>query len=177
MQRKTIAALLVLMFAALAHGFQSAAKWVQYTSAEGHYSVLMPQSPQLSSQETAASTGEKFPQYLAQASDSDGLFMISYFDYPPGMIFTIDKGRDGMVEAVKGTLLSEEPIRLGAHPGREIKIAAKHNEIDLLIRARFYDVGARVYVIQHLFAKSSASTATEAKTARFFDSFKVTASK
>lgn len=175
MPLKILAACLVLMSATLASGFQR--EWVRFTSDEWRCSALMPQQPTLSSQEAKAATGEKFTQYLARASDLDSLYALSYFDYTPSMAFSLDKGRDGMVSAVNGTLLSEEAISLGGYPGREIKVAAKSKEIDLLIRARFYNVGNRVYVLQHMVTKASDSAATAEKAAKFFDSFKVTAGK
>lgn len=177
MQKKCFAACFLLIVVTLAEGFQSTSEWVTYTSTEGRYSVLLPQQPKLSSQEASTSTGEKFTQYMAQATDTDSLYGFIYFDYTPEMSFSLDKARDGAIGAVKGTLLSEEAISLGGYPGRELKIAAKNSDLDLLIRARIYDVGRRVYVLQHIIQKSSDSPAVAQKTARFFDSFKVTQKK
>lgn len=177
MQKKCFAACFLLIVVTLAEGSQSTTEWVRYTSTEGRYSALVPQQPKLSSQDASASTGEKFTQFMAQATDSDSLYGFIYFDYPPDMDFSLDKARDGAVAAVKGTLLSEEAISLGGYPGRELKIAAKNSDLDLLIRARIYDVGRRVYVLQHIFHKSSDSPTVAEKTARFFDSFKVIQSK
>jgi hypothetical protein len=177
MLKKTLAACLVLLMATLANGLQPAADWVKYTSAEGRYSVLVPQQPTLNSQEATASTGETFTQYMAQTSDADSYYMLSYFDYTPGMAFSLDKGRDGMVTAVKGTILSEQPITLGGHPGRDLKVSATSQNIPLIIRARLYNIGTRVYIIQHMFTKASDTAAVAARTARFFDSFKLTPGK
>ncbi|MEP6707291.1 MAG: hypothetical protein ABJC05_07215 [Pyrinomonadaceae bacterium] len=114
---------------------------------------------------------------MAQATDSDSIYGFIYFDYTPDMAFSLDKARDGAVGAVKGTLLSEEAISLGGYPGRELKVAAKNSDLDLVIRARIYDVGRRVYILEHICQKSSDSPTVAEKTARFFDSFKVTQSK
>lgn len=177
MQKKILAACLVLTVAALADGFQSTAQWVKYTSVEGRYSILLPQEPKLSTQEGTASTGEKLMNYGAQSSDSDGLYGVNYFDGLPGMTFSLDKARDGMVSAVKGTLLNEDTISLGGYPGRELKITAKNGELEILISARIYSVGGRSYVLQHAFLKASDSPIMVEKTTKFFDSFKVTESK
>jgi hypothetical protein len=175
MQKKILAAFLVMMVAAVfANGFQISAEWVRYTSNEGRYSALMPQQPKLSSQEAAAPGGEKFTQYMAQVADSDSLYIVGYFDYAPSMVFSLDKARDGMVAAVQGTLLKEEAISLGGHSGREFKVSAKNGNFDLFVRVRIYEIGRRIYVIQHMFEKSSDSPAVAEKTNRFFDSFKVT---
>ena len=178
MKTKILAALLLLSLATLANGFQTVLEWITHTSVEGRYSVLLPKTPKFNSQETTSATGEKMTQYMAEASDSDSLYWVGYFDYTPAMVYSLDKGRDGMVAAVKGTLLSEEAISLGGNPGRELKVSVKTEAgIEFLIRARMYDIGRRIYALQHLTLKSSDSPAIAKKTTRFFDSFKVTIGK
>ena len=172
-----LAACLLLTFATLANGFQLPPEWVKYTSVEGRYSVLLPKEPKLDSQEATAATGEKFTQYMAQTNDSDSFYWLGYFDYTPSMTFSLDDARNGAIENVKGALVSEEAISLGGYPGRELKVSAKNAGVDILMRVRFYDVGRRVYILQHIFQKSTDSPAIAQKTAKFFDSFKVTAGK
>ncbi|MDT4896004.1 MAG: hypothetical protein QOH25_1081 [Acidobacteriota bacterium] len=173
MQTKILAVFLVLTITALASGFQSSAEWMKYTSEEGHYIVLVPQQPKLSSQEVPAPDGTKFTQYMAQASDADSFYLLGYFDYTPNMVFSLDKARDGMLEATKGTLLKEEAISLGVNSGKELKVSTTNEGFDLLIRIRFYEVGRRIYVLQHIFQKSAESPAIATKTTKFFDSFKI----
>jgi len=177
MRKRTLALLpLVLIASALAYGQQAAAEWIKYTSAEGRYSALLPRQPKLTAQEVDGPAGSKFTQYMAMASDADSLFMIGYFDYTSSMNFSLDKARDGMLNAVSGTLLKEDNISLGGFPGRDLKVSAKlQGGQETLARARFYDVKGRVYVIQHLYLKTSDSQAIADKSAKFFDSFKVTA--
>ncbi len=175
--KKMLAACLLLLFVTLASGFQEHKErdeWLKYISTEGRYSVLLPQQPKLSSQETP-SAGDKLTQFMAMSTDADSFYMVGYFDYGSDIVYSLDKGRDGMVNAVRGTLLSEENVSLGGYPGRELKVAAKlETGQDTVTRARMYDVKGRVYVLQHLFLKSSDSPAIAEKTARFFGSFKVT---
>jgi hypothetical protein len=173
MQTKILAAFLVLMVAALANGFQGSPEWVEYTSEEGRYSTLFPKQPKLVTQEATAKTGEKFIQYIAQSSDADGLYGIGYFDILPNMVYSLNDGRDGILNAIQGTLLKEEAISLGGNPGKELKVSAKSGNLDLLIRVRYYSIGRRIYYLQHLFQKSSDTPAMAEKTARFFNSFKV----
>lgn len=175
MWSKILAVCLVLMSATLAYGSQR--EWVRFASDEWRCSVLMPHQPELSTQEATAATGEKFPQYLAKASDADSWYAVSYFDITSGMTFSLDMGRDGMLAAVNGTLLSEKAIHLGWYPGREVLVAAKNDGTDLLFRARFYNFGSRVYVLTQMVAKASDSAAMAEKAAKFFDSFRVTAGK
>jgi hypothetical protein len=177
MKRKLLATVLVLVPAALAVAAQSSPEWVKYTSDEGRYSALIPQQPKLSTQEATAPGGEKFMQYMAQTNDADSIYMVGYFDYAGNMIFSLDKARDGVLDATKGTLIKEEPISLGGNAGRELKVATKNGDFDLLIRIRFYEIGRRIYVLQHIFQKASDTPAVTAKTTRFFDSFKPTPPK
>lgn len=172
--KKILVACLVLLIAAVANGFQTAAEWVRYDSAEGRYSVLLPERPKLATQEGTTPNGQKVAQYRAGASDSSSLYSVAYFDVLPDSTYSLDKGRDGMVNAINGTLLSEQDISLGGHPGRELKVAAKNSDYEFFIRARLYEIGGRVYVLQHAFLKSSDTPAIAEKSAKFFDSFKVT---
>jgi hypothetical protein len=174
MKTKILAVFLVLTMTVLARGFQTSPEWLKYTSEAGRYSMLVPQQPQLSTQEVPAPDGTKFTQYMAQASDKDTFYLVGYFDYTPNMVFSLDKARDGMLEATKGTLLKEEAISLGGNHGKELKVSAMNEGFDLMLRIRFYEVGRRIYVLQHIFQKSADSSAVAEKTTRFFDSFKVT---
>jgi hypothetical protein len=172
--KRVSAILLLLMSGALAFGGQSSSEWVRYTSPEGRYHVLVPTQPKLSTQEASAASGEKFTQYFASASELNAFFLIGYFDYVPAMTFSLDKARDGMVEAVKGTLLSESAISLGGSPGREMKVSAKGSDgNEYLFRVRAYDVDKRVYVLQFITQRSADDTASAEEATRYFDSFQV----
>ena len=95
----------------------------------------------------------------------DIVYIVGYFDALPGTIFSTDKARDGMVSAVKGTLLNETAISLSGYAGRELNISTKLGTdeptagtkaegVEYLDRARFYEVEKRVYVLQLLAPKS-----------------------
>ena len=176
--KRTSATLTVLMSTALLLGLQAqTTDWIKYNSPEGRYSILMPGEPRTSSQEGTASTGEKFPQYIAASQDSSGaVCMVGYFDAVAGMTFSFDTARDGMVNAVHGTLISEKPIHLGDYLGRELKISATGADgVEYIVYARFYQAGPRIYVVQLIVAKSAEGPAVDAKRAKYFDSFQVTA--
>lgn len=175
----------LLVSASIALSIQTPQEWIKYTSAEGRYSVSLPAQPTLSTQEATAATGDKFPQYLAAVEQSDVGYMIGYFDNLPGTVFSPDAARDGMVKQVKGTLISETAISLGGYPGRELKVSAKPapaqlaegakpaEEVEYIVRARYYEVDKRVYVLQIIFPKSLDGDAVSAKAAKYFDSFQV----
>jgi hypothetical protein len=175
--KKTLAACLLFTVAALANGFQNNSGQAQYRSAEGRYSVLFPQEPALSSLQTAIEGGEKLTRYRAKASDSDSTYMVEYFDLLPDMTYSFDKGRDSILDAVKGTLVSEEVISLEGHTGRDLKISIKLEGYEVLTRVRFYEIEGRIYTLKHGFLKSSDSPTMTEKTDKFFDSFKATPRK
>jgi hypothetical protein len=147
---------------------------LRYTSPEGRYSVLLPGEPNLSTQQMSAPDGSPITQYLAQVADGMGMLMIGYFDYASDVVFSLDKARDGMINAIKGTLLDEHSMSLGGAPGRQITVAATTNQgTEFIDRARFYDVKPRVYVLQCIIPKSMDSAAIAERCDRFFDSFRV----
>jgi hypothetical protein len=172
--QKAIATLLVVISATVTFAAEDFGAWINYTSPEGHYSILIPHEPTLSKQETTTATGEKLPQYLASTAETSATYLIGYFDHTDAMSFSLDKARDGMVGAVKGTLLSESSISLGGSPGRELKISATgEDKVDYIIHARFYHVAKRVYCIQFIVPKPDDTSAAGEKMNRYFDSFKI----
>ena len=175
--KKTLAAFLVLMITALANGFQSSTEWVKHTSEAGRYSVLFPRQPRIGTNEATDKTGGKLTQYTAQSIDADSVYSVAYADILPGKVYSLDDARNDILNAAKGSVLKEEAISLGGSPGKEIKISAKSGEFELLLRARYYTIGGRIYLLQHVFPKSLDTPATAIKTARFFDSFKAVISR
>lgn len=146
----------------------------RYISEEGRYSVMFPNEPKLSSQNITSPTGEPMIQRMAMAAGADSLFMVGYFDYGTGIIFSLDKARDGMIESVKGVLLDEQSISLGGAPGRAIRISGRTDDgLEFINRARFYDISPRVYLLQCMVQKSQDSPAAAERCEQFFDSFRV----
>jgi hypothetical protein len=172
--RRTFAIVLVLLVSVVAAAAQVNGEWIKYTSAEGRFSVSLPQQPKLSTQESTVASGEKLPQSIAISGDGNGGFMAAYFDYLSDMTFSLDKARDGMVANAHATVLREDQISLGGSPGKQLKLEAKAaNGDEFLDRARMYDVNRRVYILQCIFPKAEDSPAIMAKCEKFFDSFKV----
>ncbi len=158
--------------AAPALSVQEPDEWIKYTSPEGRYIVLLPGQPTVSTK-AASAGGANFTQYKAAVIDSAVGYMIGYFDYTETMNFSLDGARDGMIEAVKGTLLAENSISLGGYPGRELRILAKDTGgTEYLTHARYYDINRRVYVVQFIIPKS-AEAESAAKASKYFDSFQV----
>ncbi len=171
--KRLSAILLLLVSPILIVGVQHSDDWIKYTSKEGRYTVLLPSQPTVSTQEPTSAAGNKFIQYTASVFGSDVGYMVSYFDYPAEMIFTLDKARDGMVDAIKGTILSEHEISFGSYPGRDLRVSLKDPAgVEYVIHTRFYDIERRVYIVQFIMPKSNES-ASEKATSKYFDSFQV----
>lgn len=176
MRKAALAPALLLLCVAPALGLQAPAGWIKYSSAEGRYNVLLPAQPTITSQDATAATGEKFKQYMAATHDDQNVYMIGYFDYTPSMTFSFDEARNGMLKAINGTLVAESAISLGGRPGRDLKVAAKSPDgMDFIVRARYYDMGGRVYVLQIITRKTNEAAAYSDTASRFLDSFEVVA--
>jgi hypothetical protein len=172
MRKAAIPILVLLLSASLAHAVQ-VPDWIDYNSAEGRYTVSLPTQPKLSTQESATADGQKFLQYMATAQEPTAVYLIGYFDHVAGTTFSADRARDGMVAAVKGTLVSERTISVNGYPGRELKVGTSTEGTDYIILVKFYDTDSRVYVQQVIFPKSFESEAMNAKAAKYFDSFQI----
>lgn len=177
MRTRASAGVFLIVLAALAAGCWNSNLWVNYTSVEGRYTVSVPSQPTLKTQDSATATGDKLTQYFATSSDGKEVFITAYFDYSQSQSFTLDKARDGMVNAVKGTILSDTPITLASWPGEQVKIDAKEGDVELIMRVKFYNVDHRVYILQCIAPKSEDGSAVEQKANRYFDSFSLTGSK
>lgn len=182
MKKSFVAILLLLLGTSLAFSVQQPANWFTYTSPEGRFSVSLPKEPRLTTQEATTADGEKFPQYLAIVGEADSIFIIGYFEIASSSVFSADAARDAMVKGSAGRLIGENAISLGGYPGHDLKIALKFPiapaegevppQTDYVDRARIYEVGKRVYILQAMFPKSQETEASIRAT-RFFDSFQV----
>ena len=173
MKRVLAPLFLLLVCAAAALGVQNST-WINYTSAEGRYGVSLPSNPVEGTQESATAEGTKFTQYKATLVDGNTVFLIGYFDHVPGTVFSLDKARDGMLAALKGTLLTETSISIAGNPGRELKVLTKgEGGTEYLLRTRYYDVDKRVYVIQFIYPKADDDEVIAAKATKYFESFQI----
>lgn len=172
MRKAALTVLLLLFIASLALAVQDAG-WITYNSAEGRYSVLLPAQPKLSTQESATADGQKFLQYMATVQQPDVIYLVGYFDHVAGTVFSADRAADAMVDAIKGTVVSDRIISLSGYPGRELKVVAKFDTSDYVVLVKFWDTESRVYVLQVVYPKSGESEAMSTKAAKYFDSFQI----
>lgn len=149
--------------------------WVRYNSADGRYNIAMPTQPKLSTQNSQTADGVKFLQYMATSSTDSEACLVGYFDRAPSTTFSLDKARDGFVNAIKGTLISENNITLAGQPGLELRVEGTGSDGALyVLRVRIYNMGTRIYVVQFISAKSDAdSPIRKREAAQYFASFTV----
>jgi hypothetical protein len=177
--RKIICAFVVLLTCQVAGLAQEHSQdrelWFKYASPEGRYTILMPEAPKLSSQETTGGDGSKLTQYLASLTKPNSVYIAAYFDRSSTSTFSLDKAREGMLEKVNGTLVSQNPIAIGSHPGLEFRAFARTAAGDeFVVRARVFDVDFRVYVLQYIVSRASESPLAVKEGDKFFNSFAVT---
>ena len=84
----------------------------------------------------------------------------------------LKNGKDQMVANLAGIVVSEKPVTLGErHIGQEVVVEADPGEVPgkILVRARHYVVGNRLYMLQALRMKGTDETIAT----RFLESFKL----
>ena len=140
--------------------------WKPLSSKEGRFSVLMPGTPRESQLIWDPVTG--YIVYLFTVTREEAEYMVWYLDFEPPTRRVDDDGQssnfpdilpntpekmtDVLVNA--GTdcystpsdcrLISEQSIRLGSYPGREISLRLPSGP---LVRRRLYLVNRRVYIL------------------------------
>lgn len=147
-------------------------EWKEFASKEGRFKVLMPGTPKQDKAETESDFG-KSVLHMNLARAGKAMYGANYSDFPAeikkaDLKQLYDSSRDGAVANLEGKLASEKDIKLGKHPGREIRIdVAKGKQ---LFRARVYLVGQRLYQVIVL---GTPETATSKEADQFLDSFKL----
>jgi len=147
--------------------------WEKFTSTEGAFSVLMPDTPTKQKQ-TANTQWGPIDVYSFIVEREDGVYMVSYSDYPQSVVQQIDpevildSARDRGVANVQGTLISELSISLEEYPGRELRIKSPTLVGEIILYNRIFLVDNRLYQITVVTPKEESFSEDIRK---FFDSF------
>ena len=147
-------------------------KWKEFASQKGRFKVLMPGTPKQEQAETESDFG-KGVLHMNTAQAGKTMYGANYCDFPAKikkvpLKQVLDSSRDGAVANLEGNLASEKDMKLGKHPGREIRIGVAGGK--RLFRARVYLVEQRLYQVV-VFGTKKAATSKEAD--KFLDSFKL----
>jgi hypothetical protein len=143
--------------------------WVKFTSPEGHFSVLMPETPQDKS-ETVDSAHGPYTTHLFIVKDTTSVYLIGWVDYDPSFNFNrqaeLEANRDNFVKGISATLLNTRPTMVDGYSGLEFTAETG----DRVFKSRVFLVGRRPYQIVIGSPKGFDDAAI---TDRFFSSFKV----
>jgi hypothetical protein len=130
----------------VAVGLLAAQEWTEFSSAEGRFSILMPGKPTQGTVDLRMRDSTVTAHAFTALSPSIDL-MCGYADYPwpqPDIERVFDDTRNGSLNGVHGTLLSEQKTTLGGYPGRRFRSTGIGNAF---VDEEMYFVGQRFYLI------------------------------
>jgi hypothetical protein len=146
-----------------------ASGWVKFISDEGHFSVMMPDTPSEKKETTESSHGP-YTTHLFVVKDTTSVFLIGWVDYDPSFNFNrqaeLEANRDNFVKGISATLLSTRATVINGYSAIEFTAEAG----DRVFKSRVFMVGRRPYQIV---IGSPKGTDDTAEVNRFFNSFKV----
>ena len=140
--------ILTLLLLAVGSGAVQQPKWKTFSSPDGSFSVLFPNSPTENQQTLNTAAGPINSTMYISTDDNDTNYMVGYTDYPeanirqaqPDKMF--DGGRDRLIASEKGKLISQSTISLAQYPGRAVTVEMPDG---LIVTARLYLVKNRFY--------------------------------
>jgi len=162
----------------LAYSFVPAQKhWEEFVSAEGGFSVLMPEQPTPSSVNVDTSKGTKESRTFSYSDQDLTDYLVAYSKYREERSKDVDydelfdKIQKGILIAEPGTVRTKIALDLDGNPGREIMI--EHDDGSVKIH-RFYFVGEYFY---QLSVEVKKFACRDDRTERFLNSFKLVAKR
>lgn len=178
MKNLIAAVILFLATTSFAYGFQTGS-WIDFSSAEGGFSVSVPSQPTFNSKESESNPlnakGERLPQkvrYTSNLYTSQGegeIYVFGWVDYEAGFNFDtnaeLKANRDSFLQGIGAKLVSEKSIAFEGNPG--IEFTAKKDEAWFL-SSRIYIIGRRPYML--LFATNKQDNPNAGK---YLSSFKL----
>ncbi len=142
--------------------------WIKFSSDEGRFSVLVPDTPTEKS-ETTDSTHGPYTTHLFIVRGPT-IFLIGWVDYDPSFNFNrqaeLEANRDNFVKGLSATLVSTRATVINGYSAIEFTAETA----DKSFKSRVFMVGRRPYQIV---IGSPKGTDDAANVNRFFNSFKV----
>jgi predicted small secreted protein len=129
--------------------------WKLFSPADGSFRILMPGNPRETKQTVNTKSGKiKLNLFSVERQQEEVNYAVGYVDYSSEYIEllnrkklvekALDNGRNNVVKKAKGTLISEQKIRLGSYFGREISYSKPGGNI---VKLRIYLVKTRLYQV------------------------------
>jgi hypothetical protein len=148
--------------------------WLEYSSQEGRFKVLMPAQPTVETKIPPGGQGQgAIHKAFVFRDNKRELFQVLYLDFPETSVSNLgpDKLVDilasGVASDAKGTIQERRMVALGEAPGAEVKVSVPNTGV---ITARVFLSGGRGY--QVIVAMPSAK-ASSGDVQRFLDSFQL----
>src|SRR5438552_3089215 len=107
---------LVVVIACCVAGIAFAQDWREFRSDDGGFVVQFPREPKTQTQPLQG-CATCSAQTLIIAEGDNAAFLVGYFSFEGD--YSLDKGRDGALAAVKGTLRSERKLTIGGAETRD----------------------------------------------------------
>lgn len=124
-----------------------------FSSEEGRFTIAEP-APFQEMQQSVETPVGPVEIYTFTAETDQSAYVVAFSDYPPQMVaqsepeMLLDSSRDGAVNNLGGTLVSEEKIELAGNPGRSLTISADTGTNEsAIINSHIYLVDNRLYQI------------------------------
>jgi hypothetical protein len=142
--------------------------WQSFSPADGQFSVLLPGQPKEQTQ-TKHTAGGRITTVLYLVDLKHSAYIVGYSPIPPGAHVELDAVRDEVVARHTGRLVTEQPISIEGHAGREFVLEISNPKGGGVMRV--FRVGDRLY---QLLAFGSQVTASSADARKFLESFQLT---
>src|SRR6185503_8591930 len=143
--------------------------WVKFISDDGHFSVLMPDTPSEKKETTESSHGP-YTTHLFIVKDDVSVYLIGWVDYDPSFNFNrqaeLEANRDNFVKGINAKLITSHATVVDGYSALEFVAETD----DRVFKSRVYMVGRRPYQIV---IGSPKGQNDAAQVNRFFNSFKV----
>jgi hypothetical protein len=154
-------------FLLLAAEYAAAQQWNAFSSEDGRYSILTP-GKALTGTASLQTAGSTVIAHTVTAISPSIDLMCGYYDFPSSQLNVekvFDATRDGSINKVHGTLLTEEKIALDGYPGRRFRSTGIGNAF---LDEEMFMVGQRFYLI----TITTATKEPNKNIAKILDSFR-----
>lgn len=147
------------------------------SSAEGRFRVAAPVALEETIESVAMPDGSSLALHNFIGEQNNRAYFVAYNDYPAEIIeqndpqTLLDGTRNGSVQSMNGTLISESQITLNGYPGRELIAEAPLEDGNILaVKARIFIVENRLY---QLFVAAPQAEISSADVDAFLNSFEL----
>ncbi len=150
--------------------------WMAFSSKDDRFEARFPVAPKKDTFQAPNPLGGTIPNVMYMAEQGKQALGVNVMTLPEPTLSQfdvdggLDGGRDGMINNIGGTIVSEQHIDFAGHPARAIEAKANNAGVAMRIEARLFFVSPRMY---QLIAVSEASAPSPAK--QFFESFSLLA--